>query len=182
MILSNTNYFVYLSLGSNLGDKKENLEKALELLSHRLRIKSISSLYETEPVGNPSHPKFLNIAVKAETALEPSSLLLLLKGIERKMGRVPGPRNAPRTIDIDIIIHGDKVIKTPNLVIPHPRFSERAFVLVPLKEIEPQLKDPLTGKGIDTLIKSLSGGTKGVNKLTYGVITDNVSGYSKKTL
>lgn len=178
MIISN-NYCVYLSLGSNLGDRKENLEKALELLSHRLRVKSISSLYETEPVGNQMQPKFLNIAVKAETTLEPAGLLLLLKGIERKMGRLPGPKNSPRTIDIDIILFDKSIVKTPNLTIPHPRFSERAFVLVPLQEIEPDAIDPVSRKSISQLGRELDKkGLEGVNKLTYEVITENVSGYN----
>ena len=139
---------VYLGLGSNLGDRGENLNKALDYLEQRLKVTEVSSVYETEPVGNIQQPYFLNMALKVYTRLAPEELLLLAKGIERKLGRLPGKRNAPRPIDIDILLYGDEVIKTAELTIPHPRLAERAFVLVPLAEIAPDLEHPTRKRSI----------------------------------
>lgn len=111
-------YEIYLCLGSNLGERKQNLAKALDSLSQRMRVQEVSSTYETEAVGGVNQPHFLNMVVKAYTMLEPAGLLLLVKGIERKLGRMPSPRNAPRVIDIDILFYGDQVIDTAELVIP----------------------------------------------------------------
>jgi len=156
---------VYLCLGSNLGERKENLSRALDLLSQRLRVSEVSSTYETEAVGGANQPKFLNMIAKAYTMLEPPGLLLLIKGIEHKLGRLPGPRNTPRTIDIDIIFYGDRVIDTPELVIPHPRLAERAFVLVPLNEIAPTFIHPVNKKSVSAMLKELKQGLQGVFKL-----------------
>jgi len=156
---------IYLCLGSNLGERKENLSKALDLLSQRLRVSEVSSTYETEAVGGTAQPVFLNMVVKAYTMLEPTGLLLLAKGIERKMGRAPGPRNAPRTIDIDILFYGDRVVDTAELVIPHPRLTERAFVLVPLNEIAPTFIHPVNKKSIGSMLKELKQGLQGILKL-----------------
>lgn len=156
---------IYLSLGSNLGERKQNLSKALDLLSQRLRISQLSSTYETEAAGSTTQPRFLNIVVNAYTMLEPTGLLLLLKGMERKLGRLPGHRNAPRSIDIDILFYGDQVIDTPELVIPHPRLTERAFVLVPLNEIAPTLVHPVNKKSVGAMLKELKQGLQGVLKL-----------------
>lgn len=146
---------VYLGLGSNMGDRQRNLDKALEFLSQRLRMGKISSIYDTEPVGDASQPRYLNLVLQAYTRLEPMSLLALVKGIETKLGRV-GKSGAPRFIDIDILLYGDKVIETPELVIPHPKMTERAFVLVPLDEIAPDLVHPVSGKTIRELLKGLT--------------------------
>jgi 2-amino-4-hydroxy-6-hydroxymethyldihydropteridine diphosphokinase len=156
---------IYLCLGSNLGERKENLSKALDLLSQRLRVSEVSSTYETEAVGSTAQPRFLNMVVKAYSMLEPTGLLLLVKGIERKLGRIPGPRNAPRTIDIDILFYGDQVVNTPELVIPHPRLTERAFVLVPLNEIAPTYIHPVNKKSVGVMLKELKQGLQGVFKL-----------------
>jgi 2-amino-4-hydroxy-6-hydroxymethyldihydropteridine diphosphokinase len=144
----------YLGLGSNLGDRQANLDRALELLSQRLRLEKISSIYDSEPVGNVDQPRFLNLVCQVNTHLTPAGLLALAKGIESKLGRA-GPSAAPRTIDIDILFYGDQVIETPELVIPHPRLTERAFVLVPLVEIAPDLVHPVSGKTAKELLKAV---------------------------
>jgi 2-amino-4-hydroxy-6-hydroxymethyldihydropteridine diphosphokinase len=143
----------YLGLGSNLGDRQANLDRALELLSQRLRLEKISSIYDSEPVGDIEQPRFLNMACEVSTHLTPQGLLALAKGIESKMGRA-GPSGTPRPIDIDILFYSDQVVETPELVIPHPRLTERAFVLIPLVEIAPDLVHPVSGKTIKELLKA----------------------------
>jgi 2-amino-4-hydroxy-6-hydroxymethyldihydropteridine diphosphokinase len=156
---------VYLGLGSNMGDRRENLERALEYLSQRLRLTGKSSMYDTEPMENPAQPRFLNMVCQAKTMLQPEDLLTLVKGIERKMGRQPGRANSPRPIDIDILFYGDKVINTPELKIPHPRMNHRAFVLVPLAEIAPTLVHPVNRKTAKEMLGEIKKGVQDVLKL-----------------
>lgn len=146
---------VYLGLGSNMEDRQDNLNRALELLSQRLRMGQVSPTYETEPVGNINQPRFLNLVCQVYTSLTPMGLLALAKGIELKLGRVPGKSNAPRPIDIDILFYGSQVIETPELVIPHPRLTERAFVLIPLADIAPGLVHSVTSKTVKELLEGL---------------------------
>ena len=141
---------VYLGLGSNMGDRGENLDRALDLLSQRMRLGKVSSIYDTDPVGNTNQPRFLNMVCQAFTRLAPEGLLALAKGIESKMGRY-GKSGAPRPIDIDILLYDEEVMETPELVIPHPKMADRAFVIVPLAEIAPDLIHPVSGKTITEL-------------------------------
>jgi len=148
---------VYLGLGSNMESRQDNLEQALSFLSHRLRVERVSSVYDTEPIGNIEQPRFLNLVCQVvNTNLAPMALLTLAKGIESKLGRVSSKPNAPRPIDIDILFYGDRVIKTPRLVIPHPRLAERVFVLIPLAEIAPDLVHPVIKKTIKELLEAVT--------------------------
>ena len=155
---------VYLGLGSNMGDRQNNLRRALDFLSQRLRVGKVSSMYDTEPVGDVNQPSFLNMVCEAYTKLTPMELLSLAKGIELKLGRAPGKSNAPRPIDIDILFYGNRVVTTPELIIPHPRLTERAFVLIPLVEIAPDLVHPVNGKTITKLVRGVTG-VQGVVKV-----------------
>lgn len=147
---------VYLGLGSNMGNRQENLDKALDLLSQRLRLGKVSSIYNTVPVGNANQSRFLNQVCQIYTGLVPAGLLALAKGIESKLGRAPHTSNAPRPIDIDILFYGDQVLETIELVIPHPRLAERAFVLTPLAEIAPDLMHPVSGRTIRELLQGIT--------------------------
>ena len=155
----------YLCLGSNMGDRHENIDKALEYISQKLRVTEKSSVYDTEPVGNPEQPRFLNMVCQIKTMLKAVDLLVLTKAIEQKLGRMPGRPNSPRPIDIDILFYGDEVVKTPELTIPHPPLTQRAFVLIPLAEITPALVHPMNKKTINELLKELKKGVQGVLKL-----------------
>ncbi len=136
---------VYLSLGSNLGDRAANIERALtRLVEENLLIVKRSSFYETEPVEFLAQGWFLNIAVEAETELMPRQLLRLIRQIERELGRKRIVRSGPRTIDIDILLFGANIVNAEELEIPHPRMTERRFVLVPMAEIAPALRHPVS--------------------------------------
>jgi len=139
---------VYLSLGSNMGDKAAYLKQALEYLAEtpQIRIKTKSSLYETDPVGFTDQDAFLNGVVAIETTLDPVALLKTTQGIENRLGRKRTVRWGPRTMDIDILLFNAELISEPELVIPHPEMHKRRFVLVPLMEIAPSLNIPGLGE------------------------------------
>jgi len=146
---------VYLALGSNLGDRNQNLLQALSKLATRMAVTNCSGIYDTAPVGNTRQPRFLNMVCSGETRLTPPELLAFVKDIEIKMGRKTGPVNSPRPIDIDILFFDNLVMNTPELVIPHPRLTERVFVLLPLSDIAPDFKHPSTGNNILTMLRKL---------------------------
>jgi 2-amino-4-hydroxy-6-hydroxymethyldihydropteridine diphosphokinase len=145
----------WLGLGSNLGDKRANILRALDLLAAVCSLSRVSSLYKTEPVGFKNQDWFLNCAVKAGTELPPRALLDALKAIEQAMGRRERIRNGPRVIDLDILLYDGLVAEQDGLVIPHPRMHERSFVLVPLREIDPSVVHPGMDKTIEELADSL---------------------------
>ena len=148
---------VYLGIGSNLGDRAANIEKALALLKEHedIKVLSVSALIETDPEG-PPQGKFLNGAIKIDTDLMPLDLLTQLKIIERRLGRTKTEPNAPRPMDLDILFYDDVVImKGKTLAIPHPRLAQRLFVLKPLSEIAPDLEHPRLNKSVKELYEAL---------------------------
>ena len=146
----NMRYF--LSLGGNLGDRRGHLARALAALKKGgVRVLRFSSVYRTQPVGFADQPWFYNQVVKVSTKLEPADLLAFIKKVEKDMGRRPARKNRPRPIDIDILLAEDRTVSTKNLVVPHPRMTERNFVLVPLLEIAPGAVHPILQKKISEL-------------------------------
>ncbi len=149
-------HLVYLALGTNLGDRLANLEAARAALSPAVRLLEASPVYETPPWGMLDQPAFLNQVLKAETDLLPLELLDYLKLLEVSLGRRPGPRYGPRLIDLDILYYDDLILDNPRLTLPHPRMLGRAFVLVPLADLAPELIDPLSGKTVHELLDATS--------------------------
>ena len=149
---------VYLSLGSNLGDREANLRNAIERLRGAGNPVAISSFYETEPIDVVSQPWFLNCAVKLDTEKMPRQLITAILSLEQEMGRQRKQQKAPRTIDIDILLFGSSIIEIPSLTIPHPRMHERRFVLEPLAEIAPDARHPVFKRTIRELREALPPG------------------------
>lgn len=158
----------YLGLGSNLGEREENLRRSLKLIEERKIGEVIlrSHLYETEPVGDKNQRWFLNAVVMIESELKPEGMMRELLAIEKELGRerITFKKNLPRTIDLDILLVDDRIIKGEDLIIPHPRIKERRFVLVPLIEIAGGLKDPESGRFFKEILAELKDDKK-VNML-----------------
>jgi 2-amino-4-hydroxy-6-hydroxymethyldihydropteridine diphosphokinase len=148
---------VAIALGSNLGDREDYLQSAITALEpsvHRLRV---STFHDTAPVGVGPQPTFLNATAVGETSLSARALLETLLSVERDLGRERPFPGAPRTVDLDLILYDDAIIdEAPSLIVPHPRFRERRFVLQPLAEIAPDWRDPVTGKTVEELLRTLT--------------------------
>lgn len=139
---------VFIGLGANAGNREANLRMALRGLTRMARVEAVSSLYESDPVG-PEQPPFYNAVCRIETGLEPRSLLRFLQALEHEIGRRSGgQRWGPRPIDLDILLYEDRVMDSEELTLPHPRITERAFVLIPLSEIAPDALHPAAGKTV----------------------------------
>lgn len=147
--------FAFLGLGSNLGERLDHLQRAVDLLDAdgRTTVQAVSSVYETDPVGGPEQGPYLNIAVRVSTGRSPRGLLALCNRVEAELGRVREVRWGPRTVDVDVLLYGDRVVATRRLQVPHPRMTERAFVLVPLMEVAPGLKLPDGGSAASALAR-----------------------------
>jgi 2-amino-4-hydroxy-6-hydroxymethyldihydropteridine diphosphokinase len=152
----------YVGLGANLGERETTIRRAVELLAATpgIDLLAVSTLRETDPVGYADQPRFLNGVAAVETSLAPRALLERLLAVERELGRVrgEGPRFGPRTIDLDLLLHGDEVVDEPGLVVPHPRLGERRFVLEPLHDLDPGLTLP-DGRRVADLLGIRPGGT-----------------------
>ncbi len=151
---------VYIALGSNQGDRRRNLHAAIGALSPAVETRQRSAVYETAPWGFTNQPNFLNQVVHAETDLSPQDLLSYLKRIEQRLGRQATFRFGPRTIDLDLLLYDDLVLETDRLVVPHPHMAERAFVLVPLADLAPDLIHPVLRRTITELVQDAN--TSGV--------------------
>lgn len=141
---------IVLGLGSNLGDRLATLQRAVDMLADEpgVRLLACSRVWETAPVGGVEQPDFLNVVVRAEVDLDPRGLLDACHRVEAALGRIRGVRWGPRTVDIDVLLFGDRTIDEPDLTVPHPRMLERAFVLLPLLELDP---DPVLPDGTRVL-------------------------------
>ena len=146
---------IHIALGGNMGDRMANLEAAVAALAPDVAVLNRSRIYETDPKYVTDQPRFLNMALSAETELDAPALLVFLKSIEKRLGRGPSERNGPRPIDLDIVFFGDDVIDLPDLTVPHPRLAERAFVLRPLADIASAIIHPVTGLGVGVMLAAL---------------------------
>jgi len=148
-------HIVYIALGTNLGKRLANLRSAIRSMPPKIEVLAESHVYETPPWGFENQPAFLNMVVKAETGLEPESLLTYLKQLEVQLGREQNFRWGPRLIDLDILFLDELIIDSPPLVIPHPRLHERAFVLVPLEDVAPNFIHPVLQRTVSDLLAEI---------------------------
>lgn len=150
---------VYLAFGTNVGERLQYLRQALvALVAHpEMRLSALSHVYETKPVGLTDQPDFLNMVAAFDTSLTPTSLIRVTQSIERAHGRKRTIRWGPRTLDLDILLYGDQTVCQDQLVVPHPRMTERAFVLLPLAELAPDLIVPGTGRSVSRLVEQTEG-------------------------
>jgi 2-amino-4-hydroxy-6-hydroxymethyldihydropteridine diphosphokinase len=155
----------YIALGANLGDRLAALRQAVHDLSDAGMVTSCSAVYETAPVGFLDQPAYLNAAIQLQTELTPRQLLDALLRIETEHGRERTFRDAPRTLDLDILLFDDRIVDEPGLVIPHPRLHERPFVLAPLADIAPHVRHPVAGQSISALWQSLQATAAGVRQI-----------------
>jgi 2-amino-4-hydroxy-6-hydroxymethyldihydropteridine diphosphokinase len=155
---------VILALGANVGDPLAQLAAAVARLREVIEVTAVSGVYRTPPVGFIDQPDFYNLVVIGRSAAPTESLLTEVLRIEQELGRVRTFRNAPRTIDIDILAHGARQLRTPALEIPHPRLHERTFVLLPLAEIAPQWRHPVLGRSAERMLADL-GSTSGIERV-----------------
>ena len=156
----------FIGLGTNLGDRTANLRAALRELMRLGTIRGVSSVYESEPVGIKDQPRFWNMVVELGTSLAPCDLMGALLHAERRLGRVRGVRGGPRLIDLDLLLYDDRVASEPELDLPHPRMLERAFVLVPLVELRPELRHPVSTERLADRLAE--GGLERVDRVLHG--------------
>lgn len=147
---------VFIGLGGNLGDSQNIFEQAIERIREIAPVTALSSLYRSKPLGYGNQPDFLNAVVRISTDLPPLPLLIKLQAIEIDLGKTIVCENGPRSIDLDLLLHGDDVLKNDQLEIPHPGIPERDFVLLPLKEIDPDLLHPTLNRSVAELSQSIS--------------------------
>jgi 2-amino-4-hydroxy-6-hydroxymethyldihydropteridine diphosphokinase len=157
----------YVALGSNLGDRESHLRSAIQEIGRIGSVELVSSFYETDPVGDIPQPDFLNAVLEVRTSLPAESLLSALLQIEQQHGRnrAAVPPKGPRTLDLDLLSYGDQVLRAPNLTLPHPAIAERRFVLVPLAEIAPEWRHPVSGKTAAEMLAELPPENRRVSRL-----------------
>lgn len=149
--------WTFLGLGSNIDDRLDRLQEAVDALDQhpKIRVDAVSSVYETEPVGGPEQGPYLNLVVRAATLLSPRALLRVTQDVEQRLGRVRTQRWGPRTIDVDILLYGNRTVRRRELAIPHPRLTQRPFALVPLMEVAPRMTLP-DGRSIASVVAGLA--------------------------
>ena len=157
----------YIGVGSNLGQKLDNCQEAISRMDdlNECHVGGFSSFYATEPVGVEDQDSFINLVVRLNTALSPETLLKKLLGLEAGMGRIRRKKWDARVIDLDILMYGSRIIKLPDLEVPHPLMHERRFVLVPMMELAPELVHPVLGKSIENLVRELPKDGQAVRRL-----------------